>query len=375
MRLLDRYLLREFLVPLGYCLTGFLLFWIAFDLFSELHGMLEKHLLAWDIGEYYVFKTPEFLILVLPVALLLGLLYTLTNHARNNEITAIRASGVSLWRLCLPYFTVGVLSTVGLFVLNEYVVPRASARADEILDRRIQHPVAAGERDEIKGLDFYNSGDGRLWHAGTYNQRTGKMWNVLVQWHVTGGLIRMIKAESAVRTNGVWTFHDVQELMGRAQTNALPTLVAQTNLMTFPEFSETRGMIESSIKITELRNNPTKTHRANISISEIRDYLRLNPRMEPALRSWLFTKLYGRFAGPCACLVVVLVAIPFGTGSNRRNVFVGVAASIFFFFIYYVLQQLGFAFGEAGRVPAWVGAWLPDLVFGAVGLGMMVRVR
>ena len=51
------------------------------------------------------------------------------------------------------------------------------------------------------------------------------------------------------------------------------------------------------------------------------------------------------------------------------------AASIFFFFIYYVLQQLGFAFGEAGRVPAWVGAWLPDLVFGAVGLGMMVRVR
>ena len=59
----------------------------------------------------------------------------------------------------------------------------------------------------------------------------------------------------------------------------------------------------------------------------------------------------------------------------RRNVFVGVAASIFFFFVYFVLQQLGFVFGEAGRVPAWLGAWLPNLFFGVSGLLMMARVR
>ena len=58
MRLLDRYLLREFLVPLGYCLGGFLIFWIAFDLFSELHGMQEKKLHGLDIAQYYVFKSP-----------------------------------------------------------------------------------------------------------------------------------------------------------------------------------------------------------------------------------------------------------------------------------------------------------------------------
>src|SRR4051812_21373074 len=132
MRLLDRYLLREFLIPLGFCLCGFLIFWIAFDLFSELHGMQEKHLLAGDIARYYVFKSPEFLILVLPVALLLALLYALTTHARHHEITAIRAAGVSLGRLCLPYLIVGLLASVLLFVLDEYCVPNTSEIAEEI---------------------------------------------------------------------------------------------------------------------------------------------------------------------------------------------------------------------------------------------------
>jgi lipopolysaccharide export system permease protein len=72
---------------------------------------------------------------------------------------------------------------------------------------------------------------------------------------------------------------------------------------------------------------------------------------------------------------VVLIAVPFAAGSGRRNVFVGVAASIFIFFAYYILQQVGFAYGEAGRLPAWVAAWLPNLVFGLTGLWLMTRVR
>jgi lipopolysaccharide export LptBFGC system permease protein LptF len=74
-------------------------------------------------------------------------------------------------------------------------------------------------------------------------------------------------------------------------------------------------------------------------------------------------------------LVVVLIAVPFATGAGRRNVFVGVAASLSIFFAYYLLQQLGFAYGQAGSLPAWLAAWLPNLVFGVAGLWMMARVR
>ncbi len=122
MRLLDRYLLRELLIPLGYCLAGFLVFWIAFDLFSELREFQERKLHAGDIAELYLVRAPELLVVVLPMGLLLALLYTLTDHARHHEITAIRAAGVSMWRLCLPYLGVGLAATFGLFVLNELCV-------------------------------------------------------------------------------------------------------------------------------------------------------------------------------------------------------------------------------------------------------------
>src|SRR5258708_16515015 len=102
MRLLDRYLLRELLVPLGYCLSGFLVFWVAFDLFSELGDLQEHKMRAGDIGLYYVLKAPELLVITVPMALLLALLYPFTNHARYHEITAVRAAGWCPLRLSRP---------------------------------------------------------------------------------------------------------------------------------------------------------------------------------------------------------------------------------------------------------------------------------
>jgi len=93
MRLLDRYLLRELLVPFGYCLVGFLIFWVSFDLFVQLSNFQKLKLTSGDVLAYYVVKTPEMLVTVLPIAFLLALLYTLTNHARHHELTAIRAAG------------------------------------------------------------------------------------------------------------------------------------------------------------------------------------------------------------------------------------------------------------------------------------------
>src|SRR5215831_17588529 len=137
MRLLDRYLLREVLIPLGYCLVGFLIFWICFDLFGALAAFQRKRLLVRDIAEYYLVITPEFLVIVLPIALLLALLYSLTNLARHHEITAIRGAGVSLWRLCLPHLMVGLSLSVVLFLVNELWAPRSSERAQRILSRRV----------------------------------------------------------------------------------------------------------------------------------------------------------------------------------------------------------------------------------------------
>src|ERR1051326_4392324 len=120
MRLPDRYLLREFLTPFGYCLAGILIFWISFDVYSELAEFQRNRLSGLEVIQYYIVLLPEMLVFpLLPVVLLLALLYALTNHARHNELTAMRTAGISLGRLALPYVVVGLLLSVASSVMNQ----------------------------------------------------------------------------------------------------------------------------------------------------------------------------------------------------------------------------------------------------------------
>jgi lipopolysaccharide export system permease protein len=375
MRLLDRYLLRELLVPLGYCLWGFLLLWISADLFKNLGELQKKGLMGADIAEYYLVTLPEFLVLVLPIALLLALLYALTNHARHQEITAIRAAGVSLWRISLPYLGVGVIASITLFLINEYWEPHSDERAKGILKRhQAPGPNALG-RNEYRNLYFDNTRDGRRWRIDLYNTETGDMRGVGVYpiepddskpWE--------LRAERARRVDGIWTFSDVRVFKQTADPDAPPVPTLQTNVLVVPEFTETPEEISSEIKITD-NMTMRAAKRADVPIRDLLNYLRLHPHLDRSYQCWLYTKLQGRLAAPWTCVVVVLIAIPFGAASGRRNVFVGVASSIVICFIYFVLLQLGLALGTSGRLPAWLAAWFPNLAFGFAGIWMTARVR
>src|ERR1700734_3607076 len=104
MRLLDRYLLRELFVPLAFCLVGIQSFVIFVTVFTDADKEQEAKLHFFQTLAYASAASMELVTIVLPVSLLLALLMALTQHARHNEITAMRAAGISLWRICAPYF-------------------------------------------------------------------------------------------------------------------------------------------------------------------------------------------------------------------------------------------------------------------------------
>jgi lipopolysaccharide export system permease protein len=375
MRLLDRYLLRELLVPLGYCLCGFMLFWISSDLFVTLGDFQRKGLVARDIAEYYLVVLPDFLVLVLPIALLLAMLYALTNHARHQELTAIRAAGVSLWRISLPYLGVGFLASLALFAVNEFWVPSSDDRAKAILKRHQAPDPHAPGRNEYRNHCFDNTRDGRRWRIGVYNSRTGEMIEPLVYPSERAGSKRWeLRAERARRIDGVWTFYNAQAFKEAADANSPPVPSLRTNVLAVPEFTETPEEINSEIKILDTMTLRS-AKKADVPIKDLVNYLQLHPHPSRSDQYWLYTKLEGRLAAPWTCVVVVLIAIPFGAAGGRRNVFVGVASSIVICFIYFVLLQLGLWLGTSGRLPAWLAAWFPNLAFGLAGLWMTARVR
>jgi lipopolysaccharide export system permease protein len=374
MRLLDRYLLREFASPFLYCLVGFFVFWLSFDLVAQLNSFQRSNLSALDIGRYYLIKTPDQLAVVIPVALLLGLLYALTNHSRHNELTAARAAGISLWRLSMPYFATGFFLTVFMFVMNEIWLPDSYAAAERLMNRR-EAGRPASERHWERKVGFTNTRNQRKWFIEAYNIKTHEMVRPRIEWTLVQGTRREISAEAGHWSGNAWVLTNVQELVYPPVKGALPGPPIETNLMVLPELSETPADIESEIRIAKINSsNLRQIRKAQFSIQEILEYESRNPeRGEKA--AILETKFHGRIAGPWTCVVVVLIALPFGAASARRNVFVGVASSIVICFTYFVLVQVALALGTGGRVPPWLAAWGPNLLFGLAGLLLTWRIR
>ncbi len=374
MRLLDRYLLRELFIPLAYCFSGFLIFWVAFDLISELDHYRSLKLTAGDIVQYYLIRLPVLLYTVLPIALLLALLYSLTNHARHNEIVAIRAAGVSLWRLAAPFFAIGVLSSGALLLLNDVWFHDSRERAEKLLQSRQLDTTNDPAREWRLNLNFRNDRDDRIWRIGGYHPQAGVLTNVTIDWKLPGGARKAIDAQLGFWTNANWTFQEVRHRTYLSISDTPPTYF--TNELVVAELNETPGWFNNEMNIRKFGGNLGKVGKKPfLSLREIREYIKLHPILTGDDRAFILTQWHGRLAQPWTCLVVVLIAIPFAIGSGKRNVFVGVASSVFICFAFFVLSQVGMALGTSGRMSPWFAAWLPNLIFGATGLGLIFRSR
>jgi lipopolysaccharide export system permease protein len=368
MRLLDRYLLRELIIPFGYCLVGFSIFWISFDLSSNLSNFQRHHLQAWDVLEYYLAKLPELYVVILPVTLLLALLYTLTGHARHQELIAIRAAGVSLLRISMPYFGMGLVIGLSLFSLNEFLVPQSTETTENILSRYETNQTQSASGDWVFNFGFTNARERRTWVIQAYNRSTGAMRSPHVVWVLADGTRQEFYAEHGAWINGHWIFTNVQEFVYPPTAGTMLSPV-RSDSRVMSELTETPEEIRVQIKIGRIKSL-RQARQAQLSIRELLLYKRLHPE-----DSDKDTLLYGRLAAPWTCMVIVLIALPFGVATGRRNVFVGVASSILICFAYFVCQQLALALGYGGRLPAWLAGWLPNLLFAALAILFTWRVR
>jgi lipopolysaccharide export system permease protein len=372
MRLHDRYLFRELLTPLAYCLGGFLVFWISYFFFTELDKLQEHKLHLLDCAEYALAMTPGFFVMVLPIALLLALLYALTHHAKHHELTALRAAGIGLWRLCLPYFVVGVVAGGFYFFLNEVAVPRGADWAEEILGRYVPN-ANVSKTKMIFNKNGFRIHANRIWQFSQYDADKREMLNPNVTWTQPDGSWRSIQAERALWTNGAWTFFSAQ-LFGQNGGGGSLLPLFSTNEIAMPEFDERPRQILSDLKLSDSQSL-RKSRSADIPLKDLREFLWSHPNLSAADSALYRTKYYGRLAAPWTCLVVVLIAIPFGAQSGRRNLFFGVAGSIFICFSYFVLQQVCLAMGLSNHLAPWLAAGLPNVTFAVIGSALIFRTR
>ena len=368
----DRHLLREWLRILGLVLLatlGLLLAQVLYDDFRRLSELGARGLDLW----MYVFVTiPSFLMVVLPLALLISLLFVLGQLHRANEITAMRTAGVGFFRLTRPIWLVGLMCCGLMGWLNTTVVPWSVEKSRELkenLQFRYQANRLAVDRvGAVNSVGFDNPQGHRIWFFNRYSRftRTGRAYGATVSVldSKRRESTRLLAAEAwRDEARGGWVFKNGRELTFKPETGELMTSVpfAEKVRTDFDEDPQLMLLLDRrpiDLSFFELRR--------------IRHYFEAdqNPKGIPyAIR------YYGMLADTLTPLLVIAIAIPFAMAGVRVNPAVGVSKSIGLFFLYYILTNLAAALAAKDYLTPEQAAWLPNLGMAALGVWLFGRLR
>jgi LPS export ABC transporter permease LptG/LPS export ABC transporter permease LptF len=362
--ILDDYILREFLATLGLVLVTFVMLLLVFTFFELIGDIIRNRTPFITVGDYLVNLTPSMIYTITPLSVLLAVLVTFGALNRNNELTAMKATGISLYRVALPVLVIALIVAAALFAFDETYVPTANRRQEALRSVIKGRPAQTFFRPDQKWM-FGSQRPGqpdRIFYYQFFDPDHDRFANVTVFEidPTTFALSRRIYAATARWEPQVrqWIFENgwVRGFGGDSVTDYEPFQVrAFPEILERPQYFKKESLQSQEMSFVQLRRY-------------IRDLSQSGFDTMP-LRVQLNVKL----AYPLITLVMAVLAIPFALSMGRRGSLAGIAAAIGLAVAYWVTAAIFQAMGNVNLLPAILAAWSPDLLFGLAGSYLLLK--
>lgn len=350
--LLDRYLVRLFLVSFGICTAALMVIWLLIDLSDNFPDLRQSEQVVPTMLEFYSSRLPGVLMLLLPHAILLAALSTLNRLSTLREVTAMIQAGRSIWKVGLPVLICGLGFALFLLGLNYQWAPAAESRVKSMLD------VATGKPAfEAKNVLFRNPHESRLWMVGAFPENF-QHGEPLLDVEITTtradhSIETRLLAPSAKwdRARRTWQFE--KPLLGSFE-NGMPA-----------RYQPIEGnVIEKSWSETPWQLIKPGLSAREMGIPELNTWLEnQNSMKHSAAAAPYLTHWHYRWSQPVTCVVMVLLAIPLAVHFSRRATSGNTVLAIILSAILMLLGNISLSLGESGLVAPILAAWLPNVIF------------
>jgi lipopolysaccharide export system permease protein len=357
LRILDAYILKEVAAPFGFALAAFFLFWFANIFVLAADYLVNKGAPVFLVLRFLVFRVPQATPFAFPFACLFGTLLGFGRLVADNEIAALRTSGVPFWRIIRLPLVAGALVAVGSFLINEHVAPIATDLSTrsfyQILYRSQTLPIEPNifRSDPSTGDEYYIrsvSPDGKTMQDVQIYQ-PGRITPYIVLLNAKTARIEgtQIVLEHAIRT----------QINDGGQVSAI-TLVAHDVRISLPMGDNGQNFLSSSF-------NDTYTMNTSALARDIK-YRKQTGQGGTDLAVRELT-LGTKYAYPFAAFIAVVLALPLSVRFGKRGRTLGIVLSIVGLFGYYAMVALFGAFGKNGALDPYLAAWLPNIVTAVLG--------
>ena len=364
-RILDEYILREFATMFFLVLAGFVLLIIVFTFFDLVGDILRNHIALSIVGDYLLNLTPSMIYQIAPLAVLIASLVTFGVMNRNSEIVAIKATGISLYRLMIPIVTVAAALAVTLFLFDQYYLPQANRRQEalrNVIKGRPPQTYLHPEQTWMMGQKPQPGEPGRIFYYEFFDRDRNEFANLSVFEFdpATFQLTRRIFSKRAAwdADAGGWVFENgwVRDIQGASVTDY-------------------RAFLRTSFP--EIRATPDYFKKEDLESQEM-NFGQLDRYIRDLQQSGFDTKrlsvaLWHKLSYPLIAVVMALLAIPFALSMGRHGSMAGLAVAIAVALAYFVVDNLFGAMGNVNYLPAAMAAWSADVLFGLVGGYLLLR--
>jgi LPS export ABC transporter permease LptG len=356
---LDRYILREFLKVLALVLFSVMALFIIVDYNEIAKDVRANDIRLHTLGYYYRFQIFQVLNWTLPISVLVSTLVTFGILAKNNEITAIKSGGVSLYRVALPIIAVAMIMSVFAYFILDFVLPYSNRRVDE-LKRKIEGKPQISATSQQK-LWFLGKGDYVI-NFLSYNKNAKELSQVQVFELAPANfrLTRRIYAQRARWNGQAWEFSNgwIRSFLPDGTSSYTPiTRPLALQYRETPEDFAAEALPPDQMTFGQLRTYIDTIRKSGYSAEE------------------LTVRLYGKTSWPFITLVMALIALPFAFRSGKRGALYGVGLALILGITYWMIYALFTKFGEVGNLPPLLAAWSANILFSIAAIYMFLHVE
>jgi LPS export ABC transporter permease LptF/LPS export ABC transporter permease LptG len=358
--LLDDLILRDFAIYLTMIMGAFLMLLLVFTLFELVGDILRNHISTIVVGEYLLNVTPFFLYKLAPLSMLLAVLITFGLMTRSNEVTAIKATGISIYRAIVPVLVAAFMIAVALFFFDQFYLPHANKRQDalhNLIKGRPAQTYLLPDRKWIKGKEstiyYYRLFDADRNEFGSLSafkfdpttfQLTERMYATRAHW--ADSMQKWVCEqgwERSLRGPAIADFHVF-------------------DVSTFSSLNEPPSYFKKEVKQDmEMNYQELKKYIHDLEQSGF-DVVHLRVQLQK------------KFAYPLVTFVMAVLAIPFAFSAGRRGALAGVAIAVGIAVFYLTISGLSESMGNVSQLPPGLAAWAPDLFFGLIGGYLILKV-
>jgi len=369
--ILDNYVLKTFARFLTLIMSSLVVVSLIFTFFELLGDIAHNRIPLVTVGEYLLNKVPDLLYMpVVPLSVLLAVLISFGLLHKTSEITAMKATGVSVYRTVIPILGIATALACGLFLLDQWYLPTANKRAETLRNTIKGRPPQTYLRparwifgqSSNAGIAKGKEGAWKVYYYKFYDPDRDQFGSIST-FELDPQTFQITKRVYAARAHWAeglqkWVFENGWQ---RTFNGDLVSDFRQFDVSTFPEMDEMPSYFKKEIR-----------QYSEMNYEELRNYIRdLQQSGFDVVR--LRVQLQRKIAFPLITLVMAVLAVPFALSGGRRGALSGVALALLIAIVYQMIAALFEAMGNASQLPPLVAAWMPDLIFGLAGGYMILK--